>query len=64
VRGRFDLIACETLPGGMQLTIKVTVEREGSDRPVCVAEALSRRFASTSNISSHRSDARSRASDG
>jgi len=63
VRGRFDLLACETLPDGMQLTIKVTVEREGSDRPVCVAEALSRRFASTSNIGSHGTDARSRASD-
>ena len=45
VRGRFDLVACEPMTGGVQLTIKVTVEREGSDRPVCVAEALSRRFA-------------------
>ena len=48
VRGRFDLLACTPLIGGLQLTIKVTVEREGSDKPVCVAEALSRRFASTS----------------
>jgi len=44
VRGRFDLLACATLTDGMQLTIRVTVERDGSDRPVCVAEALSRRF--------------------
>lgn len=48
VRGRFELLACHALSSAMQLTIKVTVEREGSDRPVCVAEALSRRFASTS----------------
>ncbi|HVE89748.1 MAG TPA: MaoC family dehydratase [Burkholderiaceae bacterium] len=48
VRGRFELLACETLAGGMQLTIKATIEREGSDRPVCVAETLSRRFASVS----------------
>ncbi len=47
LRGRFDLLACEAVEGGVQLTIKVTVEREGSERPVCVAEALSRRFAST-----------------
>ena len=47
VRGRFDLLHCKPLMGGLQLTIKVTVEREGSDRPVCVAEAISRRFAST-----------------
>jgi len=48
VRGRFELLACHALSSAMQLTIKATVEREGSDRPVCVAEALSRRFASTS----------------
>lgn len=48
VRGHFELLACEPVTGGMQLTIKVTIEREGSDRPVCVAEALSRRFASHS----------------
>jgi acyl dehydratase len=49
VRGRFELLACEAFTGGMQLTIKVTVEREDSERPVCVAEAVSRRFASTFN---------------
>ncbi len=47
VRGRFDLLACDPIANGWQLTIKVTVEREASDRPVCVAESLSRRFAST-----------------
>ena len=50
VRGRFDLLACKPLNGGLQLTIKVTVEREGSDRPVCVAEAISRRFESATAI--------------
>ena len=49
VRGRFDLPACEAVKGGVQLMIKITIEREGSERPVCVAEALSRRFASTLN---------------
>ncbi|HVG04667.1 MAG TPA: MaoC family dehydratase [Burkholderiaceae bacterium] len=48
VRGRFQLLACETLTGGMQLTIKATIERDGSDRPVCVAETLSRRFTAVS----------------
>ena len=46
VRGRFELLTCEPVTGGMQLTIRVTIERESSDRPVCVAEAISRRFAS------------------
>jgi hypothetical protein len=29
----------------MQMTWLVTVEREGSAKPVCVAESLTRRFA-------------------
>jgi acyl dehydratase len=30
------------IPGGAQITMKLTFEREGGDKPVCVAEALSR----------------------
>ncbi|MFI7103090.1 MaoC family dehydratase [Streptomyces sp. NPDC050161] len=30
------------VPGGVQLTTTVTIEREGGDKPVCVAEAVSR----------------------
>jgi len=44
VRGRFRLLNYEPLPGGAQLTVEVTVEREGGDKPVCVAETVSRRF--------------------
>ena len=44
LRGRFELLACEPVEGGLQLALRVTVEREGSDVPVCVAEALSRRY--------------------
>jgi hypothetical protein len=32
------------IDGGAQMTIEVTIEREGADKPVCVAEAVSRRF--------------------
>ncbi|AOT58131.1 MaoC family dehydratase [Streptomyces fradiae] len=32
----------EDVPGGVQLTAVVTVEREGGDKPVCVAESVSR----------------------
>jgi acyl dehydratase len=49
IRGRFELLACEAVANGLQLTTKVTMELEGSDRPVCVAEAVSRRFASVSS---------------
>ena len=44
LRGRFKLIAYEPIAGGAQLTMEVTMEREGSDKPVCVAESLARRY--------------------
>lgn len=46
VRGRLELLACEAIEGnGMQMTWKVTVELEGSTRPACVAESITRRYA-------------------
>lgn len=45
LRGRFKLLAYEPLEGGAQLTVQVTMECEGADKPVCVAESLARRFA-------------------
>ena len=45
VRARFELRACEHIDGGVQLTVTVTIEREGTSKPVCVAEAVSRRYA-------------------
>ncbi|MFE6159734.1 MaoC family dehydratase [Streptomyces sp. NPDC056486] len=34
----------QTKDGGVQITAKVTVEREGSDKPACVAESVSRYY--------------------
>ena len=46
LRARIQLLACEPVPGnGYQMTWGVTVEREGSDKPACVAESLTRRYA-------------------
>ena len=45
VRGRFRLIGYEPLDGGAQITVQVTMEREGSDKPVCIAESIGRRYA-------------------
>ncbi|MDY0748326.1 MaoC family dehydratase [Paucibacter sp. R3-3] len=45
LRARFKLQSFEPLAGGAQLCVEVTVEREGSDKPVCVAESLTRQFA-------------------
>lgn len=44
VRGRIKLLAVEDIAGGAQMTWEITVEREGSDKPVCVAESISRRY--------------------
>jgi len=52
VRARVTLVAMEALPPlpnaptltGAQMTWAVTIEREGQDRPVCVAESISRRY--------------------
>jgi acyl dehydratase len=44
VRGRFKLLEYIPLDGGAQMTVECTMEREGSDKPVCVAESLARRY--------------------
>ena len=42
LRAGVELAAVEDIPGGIQTTMVITVEREGSDKPVCVLESLSR----------------------
>jgi acyl dehydratase len=44
LRGHFRLLSYEPIEGGAQLTMEVTMEREGSPKPVCVAESVARRF--------------------
>ncbi len=44
LRGRFKLLAYEMLEGGAQLVVEATVELEGSAKPACVAETVSRRY--------------------
>jgi len=44
LRGHFKLLACDAIEGGVQLTIEATIEREGSEKPVCVAQLLARRY--------------------
>jgi acyl dehydratase len=45
IRARFRVDALEEVAGGRQATIAVTVEREGSEKPVCVAELVLRLLA-------------------
>jgi acyl dehydratase len=44
IRGRFTLAEIEAISGGMQATWNVSVEREGGDKPCCVAEWLVRYY--------------------
>ena len=44
LRGHFKLLAYEPLDGGAQLTVEATIELEGSAKPACVAESVSRRY--------------------
>jgi len=45
MRGHFKLVNWEAIDnGGAQLTIEVTMELEGSDKPACIAESITRRF--------------------
>jgi acyl dehydratase len=45
LRAHMKLLACESMDNdGVQMTWLVTVEREGSDKPVCIAESLTRRY--------------------
>jgi acyl dehydratase len=45
IRGVGQLIAAEmTKDGGVQATIRVTVEIDGSDRPACVVDSVSRYY--------------------
>jgi acyl dehydratase len=44
LRASFRLLSYEPLDGGAQLVTEATVEREGADRPACVAEVVTRRY--------------------
>jgi acyl dehydratase len=44
IRGRFTLAGIEEAGGAIQATWSATIERDGGDRPVCVAEWLVRYY--------------------
>jgi acyl dehydratase len=44
VRGRFTLNKLEKIDGGVQTTWNVVIEREGGDKPVMIAESISRHY--------------------
>jgi len=44
IRGRAQVLGASDVPGGVQITVRVTIEVEGGDRPACVADTISRFF--------------------
>ncbi|MFZ6744559.1 MaoC family dehydratase [Undibacterium sp. JH2W] len=44
VRARLKLLEIEDIKDGAQFTWEVTIEREGQNKPVCVAESISRAY--------------------
>jgi acyl dehydratase len=44
VRGCGEIVTAEPVKGGVQVVVRVTIEVEGSDRPACVIDTISRFF--------------------
>ncbi|MDB5823243.1 MAG: MaoC family dehydratase [Herminiimonas sp.] len=44
LRGRMKLLSVEDIEGGAQVVWQVTMEREGGEKPVCIAESITRRY--------------------
>ena len=44
IRGGAELVAATDVTGGVQTTVDITIEIEGSAKPACVIESLSRWF--------------------
>ena len=42
VRGGGEVISAEEIKGGVQVVVRMTIEIEGSDRPACVIDTISR----------------------
>jgi acyl dehydratase len=44
IRGIGEIVKVEALKGAFQSTVRITVEIEGSDKPACIADTISRYF--------------------
>ena len=42
LRGRGEVLAVKEVPGGVQTTTRITIEREGGDKPAAIVETVSR----------------------
>ena len=44
IRGHGQIVSVEEAKGGVQVIVRVSIEAEGSDKPACVADTISRFF--------------------
>ena len=44
IRGHFEILEVSEVEGGVQIVTKGTVELDGGEKPVCVAEMVSRQY--------------------
>ncbi|CAI8778833.1 3-hydroxyacyl-thioester dehydratase Z [Pseudomonas sp. IT-P253] len=44
IRGRGEIIKAEVVDGGVQATVRVTVEIQGTERPACIVDTISRYY--------------------
>jgi acyl dehydratase len=44
IRAHFEVLEVSEVEGGIQVVTKGTIEREGEEKPVCVAEMVSRHY--------------------
>lgn len=42
LRGRGEIVEAKEVPGGVQVTVRITIEREGADKPAAIVDAISR----------------------
>jgi acyl dehydratase len=42
LRGRGELLDAKAVPGGVQAVTRITIEREGSDKPAAIVDTVSR----------------------
>lgn len=44
IRGRGEIVQVEEVKGGVQSTVRITIEIEGEERPACVVNTISRYY--------------------
>jgi acyl dehydratase len=45
IRGRGEIVEVKDVPGGVQTVIRITIEREGGDKPAAVVDTVTRYLA-------------------